>query len=195
MYAIPLLYRLSTSTNHVSIKRIHQALQSTITKHQILRTALYLDINSTLIQHCLDVNVISDHANVYGFSILNLANNDCPLNKIIYEILSGPDLFDLSKGRVIHCHIIRQYRTDNHSTSDHDDLLMNNDLILFSIYHGVFDGSSVSIFIRDLFHAYENNDLLSINSNTLQYIDYSVYERLINTTLSHNFLAFSTSRV
>ena len=47
MYVIPLLYRLSsTSTNHLSISRIHQAFHAVVTKHNILRTALYLDTNS-----------------------------------------------------------------------------------------------------------------------------------------------------
>ncbi len=185
MYVIPLLYRLSSITNHVSIARIHQALHAVVTKHNILRTALYLDINSTLIQHCLQASDIHQ-INTYGFSVINLANNDRQMNEIINEILNQSDLFDLSRGRVIHCHILRQYRS-NHSLSHDEDILTNDDLILFSIYHGVFDGTSRSVFIRDLCHAYENNGILPTDNNTLQYIDYSVYERQMNMILSREF--------
>jgi hypothetical protein len=54
MYVIPLLYRLSsaTPTNEISITQLHQALHSVVAKHNILRTALYLDTNGTLIQQC-----------------------------------------------------------------------------------------------------------------------------------------------
>lgn len=140
MYVIPLLYRLSSITNnYISINQINQALEVVVRKHNILRTALYLDTNSRLIQDCLDINLINDHRKVYGFSIINLLNNDRHINEIINEILNQSNLFDLSKGRVIHCHIIRQYHSN-------DDLLTNDDFILFSIYHGVFDGTSTSIF-------------------------------------------------
>ena len=113
----------------------------------------------SLIQHCLDATDINHHAKPYGFSVINLVNNDRQMNEIINEILNQSDLFDLSKGRVIHCHILRQYRS-NHSLSHNDDLLTNDDLILFSIYHAVFDGASRSIFIRDLSLAYENNGII-----------------------------------
>ena len=109
------------------------------------------------------------------------------IDEIINEILNQSDLFDLSKGHVIHCHILRQYRSNNHSASHNDDLLTNDDLILFSIHHSVFDGASTSIFIRDFALAYENNCSLSMDDNTLQYIDYSVHERLIDMTLSREF--------
>jgi hypothetical protein len=188
MYVIPLLYRLSsaTPTNGISITRLHQALHTVVTKHNILRTALYLDTTSTLIQHCLDATVIDDHTKAYGFSVINLHNNDRDTNEIINEILNQSDLFDLSKGRVIYCHILRQHQSNHASTHDHD-LLTNGDLILFSIYHAVFDGTSTSIFIRDFCHAYKNNGSLNIDDNRLQYADYSVHERLIDMTLSREF--------
>jgi hypothetical protein len=188
MYVIPLLYRLSsaTPTNEISITRLRQALNAVVTKHNILRTALYLDTNSTLIQQCFGASVINDHTKIYGFSVINLHNNDRNMDKIINEILNQSDLFDLPKGRVIHCHILRQHRSNHSSTYDRD-LLSNDDLILFSIYHAVFDGTSTSIFIRDFCQAYENNGSLDLDDNTLQYIDYSVHEHIMNTALSREF--------
>src|SRR5579862_7408961 len=62
MYVIPLIYRISSSSkdNHISITRLHRAFQSVIVKHSILRTALYLDTNGTIIQYCFNVNTILD---------------------------------------------------------------------------------------------------------------------------------------
>ena len=188
MYVIPLLYRLSSSSSssshHLSIIRLSHAFQHVIMKHKILRTALYFDSHGNIIQDCLDPNDIIHHIKTNGFSIINLQNDDRHLNEIIDEILNQSDLFDLSKGHVIRCHILRPYQSKN---DDDDDVLRNDDLILFSIYHAVFDGASTSIFIRDLSFAYENNCSLSLEDNILQYIDYSVHERLIDMTLSRQF--------
>ncbi|CAF4252816.1 unnamed protein product, partial [Adineta steineri] len=50
IYVIPLIYRISSMNDHISISRLQHAFQSIIRKHQILRTALYLDTNGTIIQ-------------------------------------------------------------------------------------------------------------------------------------------------
>ncbi|CAF4031667.1 unnamed protein product, partial [Adineta steineri] len=72
MYVIPLLYRISSMKDGVSITRLHHAFQSVITKHNILRTALYIDdTNGNIIQHCLDKNMIlDDHMKSYGLTII-----------------------------------------------------------------------------------------------------------------------------
>ena len=44
-----------------------------------------------------------------GFSIINLHNNDHHINEVVKEILHQSDLFDLSKGRVLRCHLLRQH--------------------------------------------------------------------------------------
>ncbi|CAF0842950.1 unnamed protein product [Adineta steineri] len=189
IYAIPLLYRISSSSkdNHISIDRLHRAFQFVIIKHSIFRTALYLDSNGTLIQHCFNVNIIHDEMKPYGFSIINLdKDNDCEIEKTISDILNHSDLFDLSKGRVIHCHILRHYHL-NLFSSQNDDLLMNDDFILFNIHHSAFDKISLSIFLRELSLAYETNSPLSIEDNAIEYIDYSVFEHQMDMTLSHEF--------
>jgi hypothetical protein len=157
-------------------------LQAVITRHNILRTALYFDTNGTIIQHCLDRSITHNDIKLYGFSVLNLRHDveDDKINKTISEIINHSDLFNLSQGRVIHCHIVRHY-------SPNDDLLSKNDLILFCMHHSAFDGTSMSIFLRDLVLAYETDYSLPMNETTLQYIDYAVHERLIDTTSSREF--------
>ncbi|CAF4173904.1 unnamed protein product, partial [Adineta steineri] len=57
MYVIPLIYHISSMNDYISISRLQHAFQSIIIKHQILRTALYLNTNGHIIQHYLDSNI------------------------------------------------------------------------------------------------------------------------------------------
>ncbi|CAF1589283.1 unnamed protein product, partial [Adineta steineri] len=186
MYVIPLIYRISSMNDHISISQLQRAFQSIISKHQILRTALYLDINGTIVQHCLDTNNIIHDKKSSRFSIINLLDQEHEQNEIV-KILNQSDLFDLSKGHIVNCHILRRNQSNHPLTHNNDDLLTKDDLILFTIHHAFFDGASVSIFIRDLAVAYQSNDLLPIDDNSLQYIDYSIHEHIMDMTLSQEF--------
>ena len=179
MYVIPLLYRISSSSNHLSINRLHRALQAVIIKHSILRTILYLDTNGVIVQQCLDACTIIDRMKSTSVSVLNLRDNN--IGTTISKLINHSDLFDLSNGRVICCHILRQYDSSN------DDLVTIDDMMLINIHHSVFDGASTSIFFRDLCLAYDNDCSLPMDDNKLQYIDYSVYERLMDMTSSREF--------
>ncbi|CAF3720953.1 unnamed protein product, partial [Adineta steineri] len=191
MYAIPLLYRITSMNDHVSITRLHHAFQNVITRHNILRTALYIDdTNNNITQQCLDINIIRDgDIESNAFTIVNIHNDDRHyMNETIEKILNQADLFDLSKGHVIRCHILRHcgYLQDNISC-ENDDLLSENDHILISIHHAMFDGASTSIFLGDLSLAYQSNDSLSVVDNRLNYIDYSVHEHIMDMSLSQEF--------
>ncbi|CAF4260481.1 unnamed protein product, partial [Adineta steineri] len=187
MYVIPLLYRISSMNDHVSITRLQHAFQSVLTKHHILRTALYLDTNGDIIQHYSDINDIVYHKNFSRFSIIDLPDEEHEQNEIIKKILNQSDLFDLSKGNVINCYILRRDQSNHLFTHNNDDLLTKDDLILFTIHHACFDGASTTIFIRDLSLAYQSDDLLPIDGNSLQYIDYSIHEHIMDMTLSQEF--------
>ncbi|CAF1557522.1 unnamed protein product, partial [Adineta steineri] len=186
MYAIPFLYRISSMNDHVSITRLHHAFQSVITKNNTLRTALYIDdTNGSIVQHCLNTNIIlDDHMKSYELTIVNIHNGDHRhMNEIVEEILNQADLFDLSKGRVIRCHILRCQQS-NLSFTQNSDLLTKDDLILFTIHHAMFDGASEPIFILDFSLAYQSDGSLPIDDNSLEYIDYSVHEHIIDMSLS-----------
>jgi aryl carrier-like protein len=191
MYLIPQLYRVTSTTNHVSISRLCRALQTVITRHHTLRTALFLDTNATITQHYLDSTVIDDDIKPHGFSVINLPHgdndDDHSIDETINNIINRHDLFDLSQGRVIHCHILRHCRTDDDFSFENDDLLSKDDWILFCMHHSAFDGTSTSTFLRDLSLAYETDCSLPMNDNTLQYIDYAVHERLKDVTSSQDF--------
>jgi hypothetical protein len=189
IYLIPQFYRITSTTDHVSISRLLHALEAVIARHNILQTALYLGTSGTMIQRCLDTTVTNEDMKSYGFSISNLPHNndDDDIDKTIEDIINHPHLFDLSKGRVIHCHILRYCRPDDGLSSKNDDLLFKDDCILFCMHHSAFDGTSTSIFLHDLALAYETNCSLPMNDNTLQYIDYAVHERVMDTTSSRQF--------
>ncbi|CAF1255694.1 unnamed protein product [Adineta steineri] len=191
MYVIPLLYHISSMNDHVSITQLQHAFQSVITKHNILRTALFIDdTNGNIIQHCLDAKIVlNDEIKSNGLTFVNIHNDDRRhMNEIIEEILNQADLFDLSKGRVIRCHILRQchYSRDN-VLYKNNDLLSKNDHILISIHHAMFDGASTSVFLRDLSLAYQSDDSLSVDDNSLNYNDYSVHEHIMDMSLSREF--------
>ncbi|CAF0774859.1 unnamed protein product [Adineta steineri] len=187
MYLIPLIYRISSMNDHISISRLQHTFQSIISKHQILRTALYLDINGTITQHCLDTNNIIHDKKSSRFFMLNLPGEEHDQNETVKKILNQSDLFDLSIGHVINCHVLRRDQSNHSFTQNNDDLLTKDDLILFTIHHAYFDGSSRSIFIRDLSLAYQSNGLLPIDDNSLQYIDYSIYEHIMDMSSSQEF--------
>jgi hypothetical protein len=126
---------------------------------------------------------------LYGFSVINLRHdveND-KIGKTINDIINHSNLFDLTQGRVIHCHILRYCRPGNDRSSETNNLLLEDDFILFCMHHSAFDGTSTSIFLRDLSLAYETESLSPVNDGTLQYIDYAVHERVMDTTLSREF--------
>ncbi|CAF0983427.1 unnamed protein product [Adineta steineri] len=186
IYVIPLIYRLLSVNDHISISRLQHAFQSVITKHTILRTALYLDIDGVIVQDCQDTSVPINDIEIYRCSVVNISDADHEKNEIMRKILNQADLFDLSKGHVINCHILRRYQS-NHSFTHINDLLTKDDLILFTIHHAMFDGTSVSIFTRDLSLAYQSDKSLSMDENALKYIDYSVHEHIMNMSLSREF--------
>jgi hypothetical protein len=186
MYLIPQFYRITSTANHVSISRLNHAMQAVLRRHNILRTAVYLDTSATIIQHCLDTTVINEHMKSYGFSVINLCHDD-NIHKTISDIINHSNLFDLTQGCVIHCHILRYSPPDDDLSFENDDLLSKNDCILFCMHHSAFDEISTSIFLRDLALAYETDCSLRINDNTLQYIDYAVHERVMDTTSSRQF--------
>ncbi|CAF4171386.1 unnamed protein product [Adineta steineri] len=193
IYVIPLIYRLSSVNGHISISQLQHAFQSIKTKHQILRTALYLNTNGVIVQDCQDTSISANDTETYRFSVVNIFEGEYGKNEIIKKILNQADLFDLSKGHVINCHILRQDQS-NHSITQNNDLLTKDDLILFTIHHTMFDGASTSIFIRDLSLAYQSDGSLSMDENILNYIDYSVHEHIMDMSLSREFWHFQLER-
>ena len=174
MYIIPLLYRVPTDDVCVSLARLQRALRSVVAKHASLRTALYLNSSGTILQRRLET------------SLNNVSNTelaDDGMDRVLEALLTTADLFDLARGRVLTCQVLRRRR----SASAGDDVLSADDLLLISVHHSVFDGASRSIFARELALAYSTDAPLPVDAQALQYIDYAVHERIIDMTAAQHF--------
>ena len=178
MYTVPLAYSVLCDTKPVSIARLRRAIQSLIVKHSVLRTSLLLNKNGDVIQSVLEVT--DSGQTLYGFTVLYAESDD---ESNICEKIHRSDHFDLTKGRVLQCHIVRRRSSLLHN----DDQLTTNDMILFHSHHSAFDGTSMSVFIHDLSLAYNLDALLPIDNNMLQYIDYAAHERELDMTASQEF--------
>jgi iturin family lipopeptide synthetase B len=91
----------------------------------------------------------------------------------------------LSNGRVFHCEILREQKIANDNNDN--ELIKESDILVIAFHHAAFDRSSRQMFFQDLLLAYNNNRTWSEDEDSLEYIDYSVHERLMNMTSSHEF--------
>ncbi|CAF1519113.1 unnamed protein product [Adineta steineri] len=100
------------------------------------------------------------------FSIIeNSYETQKQLNDIIHEENFTPQLFDLAEGLVFRCHLVyyKQISSNN--------LLSDQDLLIFSFHHALFDFPSMQVFLHDLNQAYTTGQLLYDDSTNLRYID------------------------
>jgi hypothetical protein len=111
--------------------------------------------------------------------------NETELQDIIYQTTVDRNLFDLSNGRVFHCQILRQEKSVNENNDN--ELITDSDILLIAFHHAANDRSSRPTFFNDLCIAYNNKTVWSEDEESLQYIDYSVHERVIDMTPSRKF--------
>ena len=107
-------------------------------------------------------------------------NDEQHMEDIIYDEETNASLFDLSEGRVFRSHILRR------SNSIDSDMLMIGDLIIFNFHHIAFDGSSIEIFLNDLYKAYSSADQ-HLECDSFDYIDYSIHERQMKMDDARDF--------
>ncbi|CAF1208816.1 unnamed protein product [Adineta steineri] len=114
--------------------------------------------------------------------------NENELRDIIYQTTINPDLFDLSTGHVFHAEILKHRISLNKNENNSNEFIMNSDVLLIAFHHVASDRASRSIFFNDLCLAYNTNAIsIEDDDESLQYIDYSIHERLIDMTTSRQF--------
>ncbi|CAF3271302.1 unnamed protein product [Rotaria sp. Silwood2] len=167
-------------TNSFSLVRLCRALQSVLEKQQVLRTSVFLNSDDDIfIQRVLDSH------ETFHFSPIQTFENDEDLHSMIYQIGINRNLFDVSNGRVFHCQVLRRKMMNKHSTNE--ELLHVDDVLVIVFHHIPYDRSSQQIFLDDSSIVYNMNRSLSIEKDAFNYIDYSLYEREIDMTLSREF--------
>ncbi len=159
---------------------MQQALQYVLTKQKILRTSLIFNNDEGILKQ-----YINDNHHIFTLADGQTFKNENELQNIVYQTTIDRNLFDLSNGRVFQCQILRQQKLidENHDK----ELITESDVLIIAFHHAAFDGSSDPIFYNELCTAYNNNSIWPQNEELLQYIDYSIHERLMDMTLSRQF--------
>ncbi|CAF4666490.1 unnamed protein product [Rotaria socialis] len=181
MYTILMAYRIQNVGSTISIARFHRALKAMLIKHKVLRTVISSDMTGTFKQSVIDMTDYHDDHRIYGVTTLNMSDDENI--KSLYDRIDHSEMFDLAKGRVLHCYILRNHRNLSLNT----DLLTDGDAFILAVHHSIFDGFSTPNFLIDLCLAYETDAPSPIDNDTLQYIDYSVHERLISMEKLRDF--------
>jgi hypothetical protein len=114
-------------------------------------------------QQIIDFN---DNNNTLYTFIESTFKTDEELNNSFYHEKSNSQLFDLNQDVVFRCHIV--YYNEISSKG----LLSDKDAIIFNFRHGLFDITSMDIFLQDLNIAYTTGQLTTDDDNTsLRYLD------------------------
>jgi len=159
---MPFLYRLS-SDHTLSIIQLRQALHKIINKHQSLRTSLTFDKqNNQLIQQIIDFN--DKNNNLFSF-IETIFETDEQLNNILYDEQRNSQLFHLSQGLVFRCHLLYYQQISS------NDILEDNDVLIFNFHHAIFDFPSMDVFLHDLNQVYTTDQLTFDDNTNLRYLD------------------------
>ncbi|CAF1168864.1 unnamed protein product [Adineta steineri] len=171
---------LQVTKGSLSVNRLLKALHCVLSKHKILRTSLaFNNDDGTLKQSITDEHLTFTLAADQTFSSVT------ELHNMISRINTNPNLFDLSSGRVFYCQILKQQMIPN---ENHDkEIITNSDVLVTGFHHAAIDQSTVTIVLNDLCNIYNSNVMWLDDEKSLQYIDYSVLERLIDMTSSRKF--------
>ncbi|CAF4118284.1 unnamed protein product, partial [Adineta steineri] len=176
------LSTLQVVQGSLSFNRLLQAFRYVLNKHKILRTSLIFNNDNSSLKQC-----ITDIHKTFTITMNQTFENENELRDIIYQTTINPTLFDLSTGHVFHAEILKHQTSLNENENNNNKFIMNFDVLLIAFHHAAFDRASSSIFLNDLCLAYNTNAISIEDDESLQYIDYSIHERLINMTTSREF--------
>ncbi|CAF1356535.1 unnamed protein product [Adineta steineri] len=166
----------------ISINRLLAAIEYILNKHKILRTVIsFNNDNGILEQH------IDNRRRIFQLVPNQTFKNENELQDILYQTIINPSLFDISTGRVFHCEVLRQEIISNNNNNDNNRFITDSDILLIAFHHAATDRSAYQLFLNDLCFAYNTNIKWTGDEDLLQYIDYSVHERLIDMTPSREF--------
>ncbi|CAF1523921.1 unnamed protein product, partial [Adineta steineri] len=177
------LFTLQVVQGSLSFNRLLQALRYVLNKQKILRTSLVFNNDNGILKQC-----ITDIHKTFTITMNRTFQNENELRDIIYQTTINPNLFDLSVGRVFHAEILKHQIPLNENENNNNEFITNADVLLIAFHHAAFDRASSSIFFKDLSLACNTNAISEEDDDeSLQYIDYSIHERLIDMTTSREF--------
>jgi hypothetical protein len=159
---MPFLYR-PCSGQTLSIKQLRHALQLIVTKHLSLRTSLIFNTEcNRLVQRIIDSNDSTQQ--LFAFIRSTFDTNE-QLIDIMHDEKRNSQLFNLAQGLVYRCHLV------HHKQISSNDLLTDQDAIIFNFHHALFDFPSMYACLHDLDEAYKTNELSRDDHSDLRYLD------------------------
>lgn len=164
----------------LSIDRLQRALRCLLSKHKILRTSLVFNSDDNTLKQC-----ITDNHHAFTVTAERMFTTENELQDIIFHIITDASLFDLASGHVVHCQILRHQKSANENNDN--GLITELDVVIIAVHHSAYDRSCTPIFFNDLCNIYKSDETWFENDESLQYIDYSVHERLLDRTASREF--------
>ncbi|CAF1549579.1 unnamed protein product, partial [Adineta steineri] len=177
------LSTLQVVQGSLSFNRLLQAFRYVLNKHKILRTSLTFNNDDGVLKQS-----ITDIHKTFTITMNQTFQNENELQNIIYQTTINPNLFDLSNGRVFRAEILKHQISLNKNENNSNEFITNSSVLLIAFHHAAFDRASTSIFFNDLCLAYNTNVIsMEDDDESLQYIDYSTHERLIDMTTSRQF--------
>ncbi|CAF4300879.1 unnamed protein product, partial [Adineta steineri] len=167
----------------LSFSRLLQAFRFVLNKHKVLRTSLMFNNDNSSLKQC-----ITNIHKKFTITMNQTFENENELRNIIYQTTINPNLFDLSSGCVFHAEILRHKISLNEHENNSNEFITSSDVLLIAFHHAAFDRTSRSIFFNDLCLAYNTNATsIEDDDESLQYIDFSIHERLLDMTTSREF--------
>ncbi|CAF0911439.1 unnamed protein product [Adineta steineri] len=171
---------LQITKGSLSVNRLLQALRCVLSIHKMLRTSLVFNDENNILKQS-----ITDNHLTFALAADQTFKNQTDLHNIISQTSTSSNLFDLSSGRVLCCQILRQQMIPDENYDK--EMITNYDVLVIGFHHVAIDQSSVSIFLHDLCNTYNSNMTWLDDEESLQYIDYSIHERLIDMAPSRKF--------
>jgi hypothetical protein len=113
-------------------------------------------------QRIVDLN--DNGEQLFTFTESTFENNE-QLNDIMHDEKRNSQLFNLAQGLAFRCHLL------HHKQISSNDLLIDNNIIIFNFHHAMFDYQSMNLFLRDLNHVYKTDQLHRGDDCVLRYLD------------------------
>ena len=177
-----IVIELSILNGTVSRQRLKMALSSVFKKYSILRTAIKFNFDSQNLEQEILPFTNGDQFCSFAESQIH---NESELETIRISEINGK-YFDLEAATLTRLHLVKNLiiRSDTNQLGTDVDLLTPGDVLLISVHHIAYDSWSCYMFLNLLSIAYTMNEIDTGLYNSLQYIDYTIYEKNLIADIS-----------
>ena len=156
-YNMPAAFRV---TGNLDLSILEEAFRLVINKYEILRTVFSNRRNEP------EQIVLSPDEVQFSVTEIQMQNSISPEEELHFLQQRWQIPFDLEKGPLLNCFVLKNDKQQ---------------LLSFNMHHIISDGWSVLVLYRNIIEAYRSlliNDNASLTPLTLQYKDYSVWQRM-----------------